>query len=131
MDQCSFCQIVKGEMFSYPVYQDSEFLAFLDIRPINPGHLLIIPKQHCQDVFELPPDTYKKLFELAHKLAKPLQKATGAKRIGMAVEGFGVNHAHVHLVPVNGGGELDPRRAQIGKPEELKVWAKKITDALG
>jgi len=131
MDQCVFCQIVEGQPLNYPVYEDAEFLAFMDIRPINPGHVVIIPKQHYEYVFELPQGTYQKLFDLARKIAGPLRKVTGAKRVGLAIEGFAVNHAHVHLVPVNNGNELNPTRAKLANLNELKAWAAKIKQAIG
>lgn len=131
MDKCIFCQIAQGQLLNYPVYEDAEFLAFMDIHPINPGHVVLIPKQHLEYVFELPDDIYQKLFATAKKISGPLRKVMAAKRVALAVEGFAVNHAHVHLVPVNAGNELDPHRAKLGDLNQLKILAAKIKQAVG
>lgn len=119
MENCIFCKIIKGEIESYKVFENENFIAFLDINPINPGHLDIVPKQHHGYIFDLPDDLYREIFEIAKKLSLPLQEVTKAKRIGMAVEGFGVDHVHLHLVPINKGNELDPNRAKQATSEEL------------
>ncbi len=127
---CVFCKISKGEIPSAKIYEDGDVFAFMDINPINPGHALIIPKKHVESVFDSDPALYAKLFGSAKSLSAPIQRATGAKRIGMIVEGFLVSHAHIHLVPINGGGELDFRRARKARPEELEDMARKIKDEL-
>jgi len=131
MKKCIFCQIVAGESFKYPVYEDQDFLAFMDIRPINPGHVVIVPKEHLGYLFDLPQRLYDKVFILAKDLAGPLRKVTGSQRIGLAVEGFGVDHAHVHLIPVNHAGELDPHRAKPMNLNKLKILAEKIRKEIG
>lgn len=77
---------------------------------VNPGHVLLIPKRHVDYIFDLDPALYGQLWEHAKFLAEPIRIATGAKRIGIAVEGFSVPHIHVHLVPINNMAELDPHR---------------------
>lgn len=130
MENCIFCKIIKKEIPSEIIWEDANFLAFLDVEPINEGHTLIIPKDHIDYVFDLDQDKYTELFLSARKLAGPLKEATNAKRIGMIVEGFGVPHCHLHLVPINQGNELDPKRAHEVSPEELKVTAQKIRNLL-
>jgi histidine triad (HIT) family protein len=127
---CIFCKISEGKIPCAKIWEDERFLAFLDINPINPGHTLIIPKKHDEAVFGMDGDAYSALFSAARKLSAPLQKASGAKRIGMIVEGFLVPHAHLHLVPLNAGGELDFRRAKKAAPSELAAMAAKIRDEL-
>ncbi len=127
---CLFCKISEGTIPSAKVYEDEHVLAFLDINPINPGHTLIIPKKHVDNIFDSEPALYSRLFASARELSSPIQKATGAKRIGVVVEGFLVHHAHIHLVPINGGGELDFRRARKAGPEELERMAGKIRNHL-
>jgi histidine triad (HIT) family protein len=123
---CVFCKILAGDIPSANVYEDEDFLVFLDVRPVNPGHLLIVPRQHIDDVFDIPDLLYAKLFALARTLAPKLRVAVGSTRVGIAVEGFGVAHAHVHLVPLNGPHELNPERAKKASPEELRENAEKI-----
>ena len=126
MDGCIFCKFIKGEIKTAKIYEDEKFFAFLDIRPINPGHTLLIPKEHIDYIFDINEPLYSELFQTAKKLAKPIQNAVGSKRIGVSIEGFGVAHAHIHLVPINKGFELDPNRAKNSSPEELNEMAEKI-----
>lgn len=123
--ECSFCNIINGEAPTFKVWEDHDFLVILDIKPINPGHLLLIPKQHFADVFALPDPLYHSLFQTARKMVPVLKEVTSAKRIGLAIEGFSVPHVHLHLVPVNNGNELNPERAKRVSQDELKeMWNK-------
>jgi histidine triad (HIT) family protein len=126
MDDCIFCKIIKKEIPAYIVWEDEKFISFLDRHPVNPGHILIIPKEHHDNVFALPADLYKELFENAKVLSTPLQEAMSSVRVGMVVEGFGMPHAHVHLVPINHAHELDSSRAMTMTPEEMSEIAEKI-----
>lgn len=126
MADCIFCKIIAKEIPSYSVWDGERFLAFLDLRPVNPGHLLIIPKEHVESVFDMPDGLYEELFQTAKALSAPLQKAMGSVRVGMVVEGFGVPHAHLHLAPINGPHELDSTRAKPMPAEELAEIAAKI-----
>ncbi len=127
---CIFCKIASGVIPSTKVYEDERFLAFLDINPINPGHTLIIPKSHSDFVFEMDSGEYGQMFAIARKLYGPIMAASGAKRVGMIVEGFLVRHAHLHLVPLNSPGELDFKRARKASPAELERMASKIAGAM-
>ncbi len=127
---CVFCKISNGEIPSAKIFEDPDVFAFLDINPINPGHVLIIPKKHVDSIFDSEPELYSRLFSSARRLSAPIQRATGARRIGVVVEGFLVHHAHIHLVPINGGGELDFRRARKAGPGELEAMARKIKDEI-
>ncbi len=127
MDDCIFCKIVKEELPSHKVWEDETHLAFLDIHPINPGHTLLIPKNHIDNVFDISDDGYQELFLTAKKIAPKLQKVTGAKRIGLIVEGFAVPHAHIHLVPINNDKELkNPKGGKITTESELEEMQKII-----
>jgi histidine triad (HIT) family protein len=131
MQDCVFCKIVNGDIVCQKVYEDEKFLAFLDINPVNPGHLDIIPKIHEGYIFNLPAELYGQIFEIAKKIAKPLQQATNCKRVGMVVEGFGVDHVHLHLVPINKGRELDPNRARRATDQELDEMSGLIKSKIG
>lgn len=115
--ECVFCEILKGNLPSRKVWENDSFLALFPLAHVNPGHVLLIPKEHVDYVFDLDSRIYRELWEQARELAEPIRLATGARRIGIAVEGFSVPHVHIHLVPINNVAELDPHRE------------KKITDA--
>ncbi len=123
---CIFCAIATHEIHARIVWEDDRFAAFLDVKPVNPGHILIIPKDHVEVVFDLDDARYAAIFEAAKTLAPPILRATDAQRIGIQVEGFGVAHAHVHLVPLHGPGELNPERARAADPAALDAMAERI-----
>jgi histidine triad (HIT) family protein len=131
MADCIFCKIIAKEIPAAIVWEDEKFLAFLDLHPVNPGHLLIVPKEHSDTIFDMPDNLYQALFNTAKALSAPLQKAMGSVRVGMVVEGFGVPHVHLHLVPINGPHELDSTRAKAMPAEELAAIAEKIKKEIG
>jgi histidine triad (HIT) family protein len=126
MAECIFCKIVAKEIPSFLVWEDDRFMAFLDLQPVNPGHLLIIPKEHIENIFDMPDGLYEEIFNIAKALSTPLQNAMKSGKVGMAVEGFGVPHAHLHLIPINHSGEIDSSRAKPMAAEELAAIAEKI-----
>ena len=130
MDTCIFCKILNGSAPAHKVWENESFLAFLDINPVNPGHTMIIPKHHIDYVFDLAEPHYSELFRIAKELSEPLKRATQANRIGVVIEGFGVSHLHVHLVPINGVNELNPTRARRATAAELAVVAIDIRNEL-
>ncbi len=125
-DGCIFCQFAANKGKFFKVWEDKNFLAFLDYRPINPGHTLLIPKRHFEYLFEMDKKLYTKILERARSLSNPLKVATNALRIGVIVEGFGVAHAHIHLIPLHGGGELLKKGATGVTDEEFSAIAEKI-----
>ncbi len=125
-ENCIFCKIIKGKIQSSKIWEDYEYFAFLDIRPVNPGHTLIVPKKHVDNIFDLDQRTYSGLFAAAQMLSKPIQQANNSKRIGMVVEGFLVPHAHLHLVPLNHGGDISFAKTTKPTIEELERIAEKI-----
>jgi diadenosine tetraphosphate (Ap4A) HIT family hydrolase len=103
MKDCIFCKIVKGEIPSHKIYEDEEFLAFLDIYPNTKGMALVIPKKHYPSyVFEMPEDVYERLMKIVNKIAKTIDEILGVKRTAMVMEGMGVDHAHIKLYPLHG-----------------------------
>ena len=123
---CIFCKVVKEDIPSVKIFEDGKYLAFLDISPINPGHVLVIPKKHADYLFDLNDEEYKELMLTAKKIAKIIKERLKPKRVGLAVEGFFVPHVHVHLVPLNRGNELNPERAKSSTKEELEKIAKRL-----
>jgi histidine triad (HIT) family protein len=128
---CIFCEIVAGRAPAAVVWEGPEFVAFLDHQPIQPGHLLLVPREHIDYLFDLQTPRYRSLWDCARSLAGPLQQATGADRIGVAVEGYGVPHLHVHLVPLFSMGDLDPCKQHPVARDELNRLAAEIRSALG
>lgn len=121
-----FSKIITGEAPSFKLWENEDFYAFLDINPINPGHTLVIPKLEIDYILDLPEHLYAALWQHCGQLARHIHAAMKCKRVGMAVEGFSVPHAHVHLIPVNGHAELDPNRAVSASTEELEAVQKLI-----
>ncbi len=127
MENCVFCKMVTGEMPPLKIWENENFLAFLDIHPIQTGHTLIIPKKHTDYVFDIEDAEYCDLMMHAKIVAGILKEKFHSKKVGMIVEGFAISHAHVHLVPINGVNELNPDIARIDVPvEELKELSNKI-----
>lgn len=129
---CLFCDFVnnKNKKF-YKVWEDDISLAFLDINPVNKGHVLLIPKEHYSDILEMRDDLYVKLFTSAKKLSERLRNTIESPRVGLVIEGFGVDHVHIHLVPVYKGGELNPERAYRASHEELQEVQMILTKNFG
>ena len=98
-----FSKIVNGELPAYKVAEDERFLAFLDISPLTKGHVLIIPKKEIDYIFDLDSKTFSTLWCFAQLVAKAMEKVITCERIGIAVIGLEVPHAHIHLVPLTKG----------------------------
>ena len=131
MDNCRFCQIAQKKVQDYIIWEDKDFIVLLDANPAKPGHCMIIPKKHTDYFFYLDDELYLKLFKIAKRLSEPLRKAMDAKRIGIAVVGFDVPHAHLHLIPLHGSNELfDHKKFTKAKPEELKNIQEKLKEVL-
>ncbi|WP_407175035.1 HIT family protein [Bradyrhizobium sp. STM 3562] len=120
MTECVFCKIVRGEVPSTRVYEDEDYLAFLDIRPQSPGHTLVIPKRHVRWVWDVP--NAGAYFEVVWKIARAMQKAF-CPEIHASILGEEVPHAHIWLYPAP--GEV------VGDPKDFQSNAKRIRDALG
>jgi histidine triad (HIT) family protein len=123
-----FTKIVEGEIPSYKVAESEDFLAFLDIFPLKKGHVLVIPKKEVDYLFDLDDKTYADLWSFANKVAKGLERAISCKRIGIAVLGMEVPHAHIHLVPLDHEGDLNFRNPKLKfTSEEFKAIADQIS----
>jgi histidine triad (HIT) family protein len=126
-----FSRIVAGEIPAYKVAETVDFLAFLDINPLAEGHVLVIPKKEVDYLFDLDDETYTGLQIFAKIVATGLRKAIPCKRIGVAVIGLEVPHAHIHLIPMNNVSDLNFARPKLSfTPEQLAATAEKIKSAL-
>jgi histidine triad (HIT) family protein len=126
-----FTRIVNREIPAHILREDDDFLAFLDVRPIRAGHSLVIPKQEIDDLFDLPEAVLSGLLVFARPVAHAIRQVSGAQRVGVAVVGIEVPHAHIHLIPIDDIGDLDFRKAQQADDTELAAIAERIRSALG
>jgi histidine triad (HIT) family protein len=121
-----FSRIVAGQIPAHKLREDDRFLAFLDVRPIRPGHTLVIPKEEIDELFDLPDDLLGDLFVFAKPVAAAIKAESGAARVGVAVVGVEVPHAHVHLVPLDDVNDIDFRRAKPADQDELAALAERL-----
>ena len=131
MEDTIFTKIVKGEIPCYKIAEDENFFAFLDISPLAKGHTLVITKLQNDYIFDLPDELLGKMMIFAKKVALGVEKAMPCKRIGVAVIGIDVPHTHIHLVPINGVGDLDFKGERVKlTPEEFAEIAQKISSSI-
>jgi len=121
-----FTKIVKGEIPSYKIAEDDNYLAFLDVNPNAKGHTLCIPKQEIDKIFDMDDELYLGLMQFSKKIAIALEKTVPCKRVGMAVVGLEVPHAHVHLIPLNEMDEMRFHNKVSLSKEEFEALAKSI-----
>lgn len=126
-----FSKIVAGEIPCYKVAEDENFFAFLDINPIGWGHTLVIPKKETDYIFDLNDKELGDMIIFAKKVAKGIQKAIPCKKVGMAVLGLEVPHAHIHLVPLKNEGDMDfNHKISNPDPAEMTRISKSIADSI-
>ncbi len=126
-----FSRIVAGEIPCYKVAEDERFFAFLDISPMAKGHTLVIPKQEVDYIFDIDDETYNGLMAFARKVARALEGAVECKRVGVAVMGLEVPHAHVHLIPITTEGDMNFFREKLSLPaEEMAAIAARIAEKM-
>ena len=113
-----FSKIVQGEIPSYKVAESDRYYAFLDINPLVEGHVLVIPKEETDYFFDLNDDDLGGIMAFAKQVAKAIQKAVPCKRVGVAVIGLDVPHAHIHLVPLQGAQDLNFSRPKLKLSQE-------------
>lgn len=125
-----FSKIIAGEIPSYKCAESPDAYAFLDINPLAQGHTLVVPKLEVDYLFDLPDVELAELSVFAKKVAKAIQIAFPCRKVGMAVLGLEVNHAHIHLVPLQSEGDLDFRKPKLQlSDEEMAATAAKIFNA--
>lgn len=126
-----FTKIVNGEIPAHKVAETSEFLAFLDINPLREGHVLVIPKKEVDYIFDIEDDLYVSMMIFAKIVAGGIKKAIPCNRVGVAVVGLEVPHAHIHLIPIDKISDMDFGKKKLNPTtEELSNTALKILEAL-
>lgn len=129
-EDCVFCRIAKGESIAHKIYEDEEFLAFLDAFPTMRGQVIVIPKEHKEDyIFMLQNQDYTKLMLIVKKTAKAIDKAMRPIKTGIIIEGLEIAHVHVKLYPLTEGLGLKPMKEKISDLEMQKI-ANKIGGAV-
>lgn len=118
-----FEKIVKGEIPSHKIWEDDEFLSFLDIQPVARGHSLIIPKEAVDPATSMEPQKFQRFWGAAHEVAKILESEIPCQRVCMAVVGFEVPHAHIHLIPAQSMSDFPWPGGKPSDPNELKALA--------
>ena len=129
MESCLFCKIISGDIPCYKVWEDDQFLAFLDIHPIKEGHTLIIPKIHSPYLFEMNEAEYSAIWNAAKTVSAKLKQTFKPKtgKVGSIVYGLDVDHTHIHLVPIDQSGDLSFKNAKPATKEDLEATLKKLT----
>ena len=125
-----FSRIISGEIPSYKIAENINYYAFLDINPLAKGHTLVIPKKEIDYIFDIDDILLGGMMIFAKKVARAIEKVTPCKRIGMAVLGLEVPHAHIHLVPINGANDIDFSKPKLKlSAEEFNEITLKIKEA--
>jgi histidine triad (HIT) family protein len=143
-NKCIFCEIIAGREAASKIYEDEKVLAFMNIRPVNTGEFMVIPKQHIDHFLDIPDDLAAHILLTAQRLARKVQKKFKPKRMGYVVHGFGVPHAHLNVVPLEHPDDIvsyklarivknqvifDPKQIPLISREELDRIAKTIKEA--
>jgi len=123
-----FTRIIDGEIPAYKIYEDDKVIAILDIHPIHQGHTLVIPKKQVDHIWDLNDEDYDYLWKISKKIGKHIKDTLDSPRVGIVVEGFGVSHAHVHLVPIYKGNDLKLPQDMEAEPdhEALAIMVKRL-----
>jgi len=125
-----FSKIITGEIPCYKVAENDQFLAFLDIFPLKKGHVLVIPKKEVDYIFDLDDANYLGLMDFSKKIAQAIKKTVPCNRVGVAVMGLEVPHAHIHLIPINSESDMNFRNEKLKLPkEEFEEIALRINQA--
>jgi histidine triad (HIT) family protein len=126
-----FSKIVAGEIPSYRIHEDDRFYAFLDIHPLTEGHTLVIPKAETDYLFDLEDDLLADMMVFAKKVALAIDEVITCKRVGVAVLGLEVPHAHIHLIPINNLHDIEFSRPKLNfSDDEFRATASKISSAI-
>ena len=113
-----FSKIIEGQIPTYKISETEDFLAFLDVFPLMEGHVLVVPKKEVDNILDLSPELYTSLFSFTQKIGKAIEAAIPCKKVGIAVIGLEVPHAHIHLVPINSADDLNFTRPKLTLQKE-------------
>jgi histidine triad (HIT) family protein len=119
-ENCIFCKIVAGEIPSYKIFENDNFFGFLTIMPHTKGHMLLIPKNHTEDILSSSDETSNEMFQIGKTLAKKMKNIFTPDKVAFVLAGQGVPHLHLHLIPMNKETDLDPHQTYKASTEELK-----------
>jgi histidine triad (HIT) family protein len=126
-----FSKIIAGQIPSYRIAENEKFFAFLDIFPLREGHVLVVPKQETDNLFDLPAEFLQEMLLFAQPIAKAIEKAFDCNRCGISVIGLEVPHAHMHLIPINSANDLNFTQSKPKATDDvLKKVQQKILDHL-
>ena len=130
MSDSIFTKIIRGDIPSYKILENENFISFLDINPIKEGHTLVVPKLQVDYIYDLPNDIFTGLFNFSKIVAQKLKRAIECDRIGISVVGLEVPHAHIHLIPINEISDMSFENPRINLSQiELQKVLKKIISA--
>jgi len=123
-----FKRIIDGDIPAYKIYEDDKVIAILDIHPIHQGHTLVIPKVQVDHIWDLTSEDYDYLWKISNKIGSHIKKTIGSPRVGIVVEGFGVPHTHIHLIPIYKGNDLKLPQDMNADPDHtaLAMMAKRL-----
>ena len=120
-----FTKIINGEIPSYKIAENDNFIAFLDINPNTKGHTLVVPKREENKIFDLTKEEYTELMNFSYRVAKALEKTITCERIGMSVIGLEVPHVHVHLIPINSMEDMQfLKKVKLSNDEFIEISSK-------
>ena len=126
-----FSKIIAGDIPAYKIFEDDNFLAFLDINPLKEGHTLVVPKKEVDYIFDLDDEWLSKMMVFAKRIAKGIEKVVECKRVGVAVVGLEVPHCHIHLVPISKVEDMNFSNGSVKLSKEKFIEvAKKINAAI-
>lgn len=123
MQDSIFTKIIRGEIPCDKIYEDAHTVAFLDIHPKQPGHVLVVPKKQIEFIWDLPEEDYRLLLATAQKIGQHIRTVLRPKYVGMMVEGLGVPHAHVHVFPFNSSAEYYAQADMSAEPDVAALTA--------
>lgn len=122
-----FSKIINGDIPSYKIAENDNFFAFLDIFPLQEGHVLVVPKKETDKIFDLPDEILAEMLVFAKPIAQAIEKSFACNRCGISVVGLEVPHAHMHLIPINSANDLNFTREKMKfTPEQMKQIQEKI-----
>ena len=130
MTDSIFTKIIKGEISCFKVLENEDFIAFLDVNPVNKGHTLVVPKLQIDYVYDLPEDIFSKLFIFSKQVSQMLKNSFSCNRIGISIVGLEVPHAHIHLIPINKIEDMNFERPRVNySKDDFELILKKIQES--